>query len=260
MNLFYYIKLNKMLLNKNLNKYSLRCSSENKLVYTWNETSPQVCPNNTNHLIDLSSIKIVDTIVQNAVTIIQTNGQTGDNYRVESKKLTIPANSTIYEDYTWNYPIAVMTINWYSTQENIGDVINGYIAPNTTIGAITNNITTGDTLIHVSPTVLTYIRVGYEVNITNGMTNIIMGEVLTIDKVNSTLILSIASTENINAPAYLQMTVHNIYNMNLIPGVTNLASKHIESSALPKNTVARIKYTNNGNTEKTFIFYYEIMY
>lgn len=250
-----------MSLNKNLNKYSLRCSSENKLVYTWAETLPQVCPNNTNHLIDLSSIKIVDTVIQNMVTISQSSsGLTGTNYRVESKKLVIPANSTIYEDYTWNYPIGIMTINWYSTLENTGDVINGYVAPYTTIGAITNNITAGNTLIHVSPTVLTYISIGYEVNITNGVTNIIMGEVIAIDKVNSTLILSIPATENINAPAYLQMTVHNMKNFILVPGLINLASKNIESSFLPKNTVARFEYTNNGNTEKTFTFFYEITY
>lgn len=249
-----------MSLNKNLSKYSIRCSSENKIVYTWSETSPQVCPNNTNHLIDLSSIKIVDTIVQNAVTIIQSNGQMGNNYRVESKKITIPANSTIHQDYIWSYPIGVMTINWYTSPENAGDVINGYVAPNTTIGAITNHITAGDTLIHVSPTVMTYINVGYEVNITNGVTNIIMGEVITIDKVNNTLILSIAATENINAPAYLQMTIRNMKNFILVPGLVNLASKNIESSFLPKNTVARFQYTNNGNTEKTFIFFYEISY
>jgi len=249
-----------MSLNKNLTKYSLRCSSESKLVYTWSETLPQVCPNNTNHLIDLSSIKIVDTIVQNAVTIIQSNGLTGDNYRVESKKLVIPPNTTLHEDYTWGYPLAVMTINWFADIEHLGDIINGYISPYTTIGAITSNITLGDTLINVSPTVLEYINVGYEVNITNGISNIIMGEVIAIDKVNNTLILSIPATENINAGSYLQMTVHNIYNIHLVPGITHLASKHIESSFLPKNTVARLQYTNNGNTEKTFIFYFEYMY
>jgi hypothetical protein len=249
-----------MSLNKNLSKYSIRCSSENKIVYTWNETSPQVCPNNTNHLIDLNSIKIIDTIIQNSVNIIQSNGQTGNNYRVESKKITIPANSTLDSDYTWNYPISVMTINWYASTEHIGDVINGFMAPYTTIGVITNNITTGDTLIHVSPDVIIYIKVGYEVNITNEVSNIIMGEVIEIDKINNTLILSIAASENINAPAYLQMTIHNIYNINLVPCVINLAAKHIESSFLPKNTVARLEYTNNSNIEKTFIFLIEYIY
>ena len=249
-----------MSLNKNLSKYSVRCSSENKIVYTWSETSPQVCPNNTNHLIDLSSIKIVDTIIQNAVNIIQTSGETGDNYRVESKKLTIPANSTIHQDYTWAYPIAVMTINWYGDVTNMGDRINGYMAPNTTIGVITSNITAGDTLIHVSPTVLTYIENGYFINITNGVTNIIMGEVEVIDKVNSTLILTIPATENINAGAYLQMTIRNIYNIYIVPGISNLATKRVNSSSLPKNKIARMEYTNNGNTEKTFYFWFEFMY
>jgi hypothetical protein len=249
-----------MSLNKNLNKYSIRCSSEGKLVYCWDEKQPGVCPNNTNHLIDLNSIKVIDTVVQNSVNIIQSNGNTGNNYRVQSKKLLIPANSTHYEDYTWEYPIDVMTINWIADASNIGDTIDGYVAPNTTIGAVTSNITSGDTLIHVSSIVLAYIKIGYEINITNGTTNIIMGEVNGIDKVNSTLLCTIAASENINAPAYVQMTIHNIMDIHLTPGIFILAAKSITSSSLPKGTIARLKYVNNGNTEKTFIFYYEFLY
>lgn len=250
-----------MSLNKNLNKYSLRCSSENKLVYCWNETTPQVCPNNTSHLIDLSSIQIVDTIVQNSVNIIQSSGDTGNNYRVESRKLVIPANSELIQEYTWQYPIDVMTINWYADTSNLGDVINGYMAPNTTIGAITSNVSSGATLIHVSSTVLSYIKIGYELNITNGVNiNIFMGQVKAIDKVNNTLLCTIPASGSINAPAYVQMTIHNIYEVYLVPGITNLANKRVTSSALPKNTIAKLKYTNNGNTEKTFLMYFEFMY
>jgi len=249
-----------MSLNKNLYKYSIRCSSENKLVYCWDESTPQVCPNNTNHLIDLNSIKIIDTVIQNSVNIIQSSGNTGDNYRVESKKLTIPANSEIYEDYTWSYPIAVMTINWFADTSNINDVINGYIAPNTTIGALTSNVNIGDILINVSPSVFNYINVGYEINITNGITNIFMGEVKSIDNVNNTLLTSIPASVNINTPAYVQMTIHNIKNIYLTPGTTNLASKQITSSLIPSGVKARLKYTNNGNIEKTFIFYTEFIY
>jgi hypothetical protein len=87
-----------------------------------------------------------------------------------------------------------------------------------------------------------------------------MGEVTTIDKVNSILILSIPATENINAGAYVQMTIRNIYNIYIVPGITNLATKRVNSSSLPKNKIARLEYTNNGNTEKTFYFWFEYMY
>ena len=211
-------------------------------------------------MIDLNSIKIVDTVIQNSVNIIQSNGNTGDNYRVESKKITIPANSEVHEDYMWDYPIAVMTINWFADASNINDVINGYIAPNTTIGALTSNINIGDTLINVSPTVFNYINVGYEINITNGVTNIFMGEVKAIDKINNTLLTCVPASAGINTPAYVQMTIHNIKNIYLTPGTINLASKQISSSFLPSGVKARLKYTNNGNIEKTFIFYTEFIY
>lgn len=249
-----------MSLNKNLNKYSIRCLSEGKLVYCWNEKQPGVCPNNTNHLIDLSSIEIIDTVVQNSVNIIQSSGITGNNYRIESKEIFIPPNTEIIDDSSWEYPIDVMTMNWYGDASNFGDVINGYMAPNTTIGAITSNITSGDTLIHVSSSVLLYIRIGYEINITNGIDNIIMGEIKSIDKVNNTLICTVAAIENITAPAYIQMTIRNIFNIYVVPGITNLANKRVTSSSLPANTIARLKYTNNSNIEKKFVFWYEFMY
>lgn len=249
-----------MSLNKNLYKYSIRCSSENKLVYCWSEYPPQVCPNNTNHLIDLNSIQIIDSVIQNSVNIIQSTGATGDNYRVESKRLVIPANSEVWEDYTWGFPIAVMTINWFVDTPNVNDIINGYIAPNTTIGAITLKVTIGDTLIHVSPTVSKYIKIGYEVNITNGVTNIFMGEVKMIDSINSTLLLTFPASATINAPAYVQMTIHNIKDIYLTPGTTNLASKHITSSLLPTGIKARLKYNNKDSVEKTFVFCIEYIY
>jgi hypothetical protein len=249
-----------MSLNKNLYKYSLRCSSENKLVYCWNEESPQVCPNNTNHLIDLNSITIIDSVIQNSVNVIQSSGTTSDNYRVESKKIIIPPNTVLKTNYTWSYPISVMTINWTTNDTHIGDIVNGYLAPNTTIGAITSNVVQGDTLIHVSDTVLLYSKIGYMINITNGLNNIIMGEVLSIDTINKTLLLNTAASSNINAPAYVQLTVHNIYNIHLQPGITNLASKHIKSSSLPANTIAQLEYNNTSNVEKTFIFWFEFLY
>jgi hypothetical protein len=249
-----------MSLNKNLNKYSIRCSSEGKLVYCWDDKQPAVCPNNTSHLIDLNSIKVIDTIIQNSVNIIQSTGITGYNFRVESKKINIPPNSIYYEDYRWDYPIEIMTVNWVTDTSNIGDIVDGYVAPDTIIGAITENINIGDTIIHVSSSVLLYIKIGYEVNITNGVNNIFMGEVKNLDFVNNTLLCTIAASDNINSPAYVQMTIHNIMNMHLQPGTTNLATKSIAASLLTKETKARIKYTNNGDTEKTFYFYYEFLY
>lgn len=249
-----------MSLNKNIYKYSIRCSSEDKLVYCWDELTPQVCPNNTSHLIDLNSVKIIDTVIQNSVNIIQSTGATGNNYRVEFKKLTIPGNSEIYKDYTWDFPIELMTINWIADTSHINDIINGYIAPNTTIGAITSKITVGDTLINVSSSVLKYISIGHVLNITNGVSNILMGEVKRIDKINNTILACIPANINMETPSYVQMTIHNIKDAYLMPGILNLASKRITSSLLPTGTKARLKYRNNGNIEKDFIFYVEIMY
>ena len=153
-----------------------------------------------------------------------------------------------------------MTINWSCDSSHIGDFINGYVVPNTTIGAITSNITQGDTLIHVSPTVFSYIKIGFVVTVTNGYTTINFNEVIAIDTINNTLLLKTPADTSLNAPAYVKMTIRNMRNMRLIPGITNLANKHVGSSALPVGKIARLEYTNNSDTEKTFNMWLEYLY
>ena len=247
--------------SQTLYQYRFHCHSEENLVYTWSEQAPTVCPNNNTHQIDTASISIIDSISSNNVSIIQTTGDIQNNYCCESKKITIPANSTISTVYTWPLDIAILTVNWTSEEIHRGDIINGYIAKNTTIGVITYPLSQGDTVLHVSPTVLSYINRGYLINLTDGISSINLGQCLEINKTDNTIKCQIPAITNMSQWSYVRMTIHNMRNMIIdSPGRYALATKHLQASSLPKNIPVEVVYSNNTNIEKSFVFYVEFMY
>lgn len=247
--------------SRTVNNYRLFCNTENKFVTVWGEIKPTFCPNNKQDLIDLSSITIIDSVNSNSVNIIQHTDGIQGLYRVESKSLFIPSRQTVSEDVTYDIPISILSMTFTTTKQNTGDMINCYIAPNTTIGFITNNISNGDTIIHVSPTVITNIKRGYVVTITNGTIILNMGECISINTVNNTIKCNIQSNSNINAGAFLQITVHNVKNFLVgPPSSISFNSKTLESTLIPANTIMRIVYQNNSNIDTMFYRMLEFYY
>ena len=61
----------------NVYKYRVYCNTEAKNVFTWAESAPTTCPNNTAHTINNNSISIVDKIVSNEVKIQAESVPTG---------------------------------------------------------------------------------------------------------------------------------------------------------------------------------------
>lgn len=244
-----------------INKYRLFCNTENNYVYDWCESIPTVCPNNNVHIIDNSSISITDTIDSNTVNVIQASGDVGDNYRVECKCITAPANQTVSFLYSWPFNISIMNINWTSTEIHRGDIINGYVAPNTTIGVVTQQINNGDTIIHVSNSVFDYINNGFYINITNGSQIIDLGQCICINKSNNTIKCENSANNTMKAGAYLQMTIRNIKDLLFVePESITIANKHIKSSFIPANINLKFDYQNNSGVEKKFKFIYEYIY
>lgn len=247
--------------NRNINNYRYFCNTENQYVYDWSELTPTTCPNDNTHHIDNSSFVIVDTIDNSIVVINQKAGDVQGNYRVESKLIYIPANQTVSEILSWPFNVSIMTLNWTSAEIHRGDIINGYVAENTTIGYITNKINIGDTLLHVSSKVFDYINKGHIVNITDGTQNINMEQCISIDKAAGTIVCENPSSIVLNQNSYLQITIHNIRNMHIgDPESIRLANKHLGSTAINAGIKLNFQYQNNSNKPKSFVFQYEYLY
>lgn len=243
-------------MSRKLFKYRVYCNTEDKYEYIWNDILPTICPSNVAHTIDTNTISIIDTLETNSVNIIQESIITGGNYRTEGKKIVIQANSTTTQEYSWQYNISALTITFY-TGNNENDILNCFVAPNTVIGALTNDVVISDTVLNVNSTVIDNIKVGYQIVINNEF----IGECIEINKINNTITSNNAVTQNYNTGTYIQMTVNPIKDFILKSNTLyEFARKTIGSSSIPANTIIKLQYQNTTNEEKNLFFSIEYMY
>lgn len=247
--------------SRTINNYRYFCNTENKYVYDWNETTPITCSHDSTHHIDDSSFTIIDTIDNNTIVINQKSGDVQGNYRVESRVMYIPANQTMSSILSWPFNISIMTVNWTTSEIHRGDIINGYVADNTTIGSITKKVNIGDTLLYVSQNVFNYINKGYIITITDRTQSINMGQCISIDKAAGTIVCENQSGMSLNENSYLQITINNMRNIHIgEPESIRLANKHLGSTCITAGTKLRLQYQNNSSKAKTFVFQYEYLY
>lgn len=245
-----------------VNKYRVYCQVENVFVYKWDTVAPTVCPNNNSHTIDEDNIAIIETTSQNNVSIIQVEpGKTGEHYRVEGKRMVIAPNSTLTLDFKWLYNISVLTVNFCPTEHNCGDEVNCFMAPDSTIGGLTAEAIQGDTVIHVSSTVLNYMAIGYLASLHSPNGSIQnLGECIGINSAASTITMERPVASNFPPGSLIKMSIQNVKNLSLHGDETiRLATKFLGSSLLPAGRIARFVYKNNGNVEKVFVFYFEYL-
>lgn len=246
--------------SKRVSKYRIYCETEQEYQYTWDETLPTTCPTNAEHSIDSSTITIIDTVDTAAVNINQEFVPTGGFYRAESKKVTVSGLSTEIFDYVWPYQLSVLTITLYSGVENEGDILNGYMAPDTVVGVLTENADTNDTVLHVNSTVIQYINIGFRVSVNNG-SFIDLGECVAINKENNTITLENAISSNYTSGLPIAITVNFVKDFILRDNtIYELARKTIGGSSVAPGKVVRVKYTNNTVATKNFYFTFDCFY
>lgn len=250
-----------------LYKWKIYCSTDSTYEYIWldeNQAQPTTCPTNTAHTIDTAQTSIVETRTSNNVNIIQEDIATGHNYLWDTKNFVALANQTT--SYTFSYPfnVSVLEAQFISAEENTDDSWSWIIAPNTTIGALTANVEIDDTVINVSPTVTSNIKIGFWVNLFDGVNTEELGRVLEIDGSAGTITVENASTQAFSAisPTYVRI---NIYFMKDAvfghPWLTVYGEGKIKSSYVPANTLVEVKYTNNSpTTDKKIVCMIEILY
>ena len=164
---------------------------------------------------------------------------------------------TTYKDFIQPYDIGVLSFKYTSSSENNGDTLDVEVYPNTTIGSITQNTSIGDTIIHVSHSVIDNIKIGYHCMINSGNITESLGYIVEMDTVNNTI-----TVENQTIKPYLVST----------PSLINISVKTLEtddigevghyvfgedkvgSSKIIKNKAVRVHYSNLTGGAKKFCF------
>jgi hypothetical protein len=253
-----------------LNKYRFFCETcdtdglteTTGLQYKWDsDTNPPMKCNN-GHSFDPLTIVIEAFTTNNNVTV---NDPIGGSYQATTKKMQVTQLGYNEMDIIWPVNMYIWVLEFYATSSMIGDTFNLHLAPNQVIGSITSEIAISNTTINVSPDVFNYIAIGTELLVKNSDgTNLQdFGMITAIDKTNGKVIIEKASTSVYNPGSLVVLGSYPIKNYVIDhEGVYKFGSKGSKTRDVPANTICRIEYTNNSESqaEKTWYFRYECYY
>ncbi len=246
------------MVQKNLNKYRLYCTTEKSFQTVWQNTVPKSCPNDHKHIIDENSITILDVVSTNLVTIENNFMSTGGNYRIEGFKFDIPATSNVYL-YKTSKPIDVMCYNMYlnPTASNLNDtvsVFSQFVIP------LESTIHSGSSNIIISPTILNNLQCGYEITLSNATASSYLG---IITSVNSNSFDTEYCTSNLfhsNDYVYIRKYFGKNVFFPIVPQSYCIGQGTLNGTFVPKGTFMHVEYINNNIQNKQFAFSVEYMY
>lgn len=254
-----------------LNYWKIYCDTEQTYTYGYldSKQTAENCFHNINHIVSKKP-ELLEIYTNNTVRIKEEYTNTNGNLQLDSHTFDIPAGITgsiIDYESSYPYPINMISLTFCPSQDNIGDTISADVGHHTTIGILTENIssgiTGGTTGFSVSQTVIDHLNLGYLVTLTNGVTSCEMGRCVKIDKNHSRISTEFPTTTNFSANStYVQQTVEMVKNLHF-PSSTlpiDVGDDKIGSSYVPTNIKGRIRYKNNNGLAKKFTFYIEYLY
>jgi len=250
-----------------LNKWRVWCVTENAFVYIWldeDQDAPTTCPTNTGHTITTALTKIIEIRDPEVFSIKQETTPTGENYFFSSQSFIALANQTTSYSFSYPFPVSVLSAQYVSAEENRGDTWTWTVSPNTTVGALTSDVSATDTVINVSSTVTDNIKIGFGVNIFDGVNTDDLGRVLAVDSDAGTITVETAATQSFAAatPTYVRMNIYFCKDMSFgHPWALTFGDNKIQSSYVPANTVVQVDYVNNDPTkDKEIVTSLELMF
>jgi len=246
-----------------VNNYKLWCNDENIYVYTWNDEEPTVCPNVNTHSINTESISIEESVTENKIIIDEESAhKTGGFFKVVSQAFDALPNATTTYDFSYPIKMGVLAIKVPTNANQEGDIMSFCLAPNTIIGTVTEAVSISQTVLNVSQTVIDNIALGFYATITDFSSSDELGQVINIDKAQSTITVEIGTESSFSASGtYIQITVSFMDKWEIGRAwVYTFGDSKIGASVADENVGARITYVNNSSEQKRVRVIFEAMY
>lgn len=178
-------------------------------------------------------IKCNTLVVTNNNEINGTQGQF-QSYLID---LELKQNGQIYKDISFPFDISLISTQWITNVNQIGDTVEFQISPDTIVGNITSNIGIGTNIIQVSDNVFNTIKIGYYVSINDEN----LGRVIFIDKFNKTITTEINTTIKHQNESIIKTTIKLIpYFRFTTPGSYIIGENQLCSTFIPSNSILRI--------------------
>ena len=254
---------------KSVNKWRVFCEDGDGWVEGYRSADlgpPTTCFYNNTHTITTSGSnapQLLEVINNSMVTVREETIPVSGHIRIETVKLDVGPNEVHVKDLSWPFDIAPLSLTIHAEDINKGDHFQLDVAPDTVVGAITSDVTTGNTVINVSPTVIENINIGFYCDLFDGVQKENLGHVLDIDRINSKITVETPNTLTFSAasPTYVMMTVRYIGPHEFgVGGHISIGETKIGASYIAKHRNVRVTYTNNSDVEKDLTVLIEYLY
>jgi hypothetical protein len=231
-------------------QYKIYCETEAKFVSGWGQSPPTVCYNNNAHSVNTNSIQVVNVISSSIVSINQNDVTRSGRFILETISIPNVAGGT-------TSTISLHAFNFALNAAETGDLFSIVVRPDTPLGLIASDMTSGDTVVPISPYIIPYLTAGMYLTLTDGTNSNGPTKILLIDSVNYTVTLKTAVTHNYSASnTQMLLNYYIIKDMAIILGTTySFGGEIINSSTVPAGTTATFSFTNNGSTTKSVAVY-----
>ncbi len=245
-------------------KWKIYCITDSKWEYVWSETAPTTCPTDTGHTVNPNSVSDIEVISETIMAIKENTNGTGDHVKFDTIVINTPANQTTSSTINWPIPVNVLSLNFKTTGDNEDDQLNCCVSPDTTIGAITQDVTVNDTVINVDSSVISNISIGFYVKLDDGVDVSDLGRIISIDSGSNTITVETAASNShaASTPTVVKLTVFYIKDYNIgLAGNYILGDSKIGGSLVPANTNVCFDYINNSvSVAKKLIVQIEYIY
>jgi hypothetical protein len=246
-----------------VNKYRIYCNAEATWKYSWATDPITKCPLDTTHSVNPDSVSLVDSIEANEVIICEEKTKTGGHYQCISKTLTVEAGQMNSLTYSYPYPVSIICGNMNVDETQVGDCICIKLAPDTVIGAITQDILVDDGIVYVDETSIANLFNGCLATFTDGVntsTEVVVYEVDT-NAGSIKVTPAVDKAFSLSSPTYVRRTIKYANQVQIgRPGSVSIGRNLIGGSYIPANVPIQLCYKNNSNQTQVAVFHIELLY
>lgn len=264
---FIYLVINKAKMSRTLIQWRVRCLTDNKDEFIWldeNDGEPTTCPTNASHSI--GAVTEVDRVSESEVALKEEYVPTQGYFQSIGREVDIDGNvgSVTLIDHTWPYQVTVLMGSFFASSDNLGDMLEAWVATDKITGNIAAPVAVNDDTITVTSTVIEKLAIGFYMKLYDGVNQSDLGRVLSVDSGNSQITVETPSDQAYSplTPTYVQQTVRVIDEMYI--NVSNVrfvfAEKKVGGKAIPPKIPLTIRYHNRTGGAKKFVYKIELIY
>ncbi len=245
-------------------EYHIYCITEGKYVTWYLADPPTKCCNDTSHEVNPNSIRRVGLVNPRNLQVGDSSPDEGTFQAttlryVVSKPNSVPSTQTF--DTSFPFDCYLWEITAQQNPSNLDDYFSISVAPNTPIGQLTTDVSTTETILNVTPTVVQYARRGNDISITDGVRLTSLGIIASTDKLTNTLTLKTAIAESFPAGSAILLTTLPLKDVYFdSPLRVSVGNKGLKAKVIPADTNIRTTYVCNTMPATDIIVYFQVQY